>query len=482
MISQKKTPYLFVSRNCPALIALFLLALSTTMRADPTLPSFGSSVFNVTISNSKIDGGATMSTNNSAASNASVLQAFISYCSTNTAGGIGGAVEVPAGTYSLNEVLMKKNVNLKIDTNCVLQDANYSNTLLSYSGTVTNVEISGGGIIDGNATTTAAGNKLVYLSGIRNLEITNITVENAGNEHLAVENATNVTISGVTIADPRTLAANNGAYLPNTDGIDFWGTNFLIKNCNVADGDDDICAKPASGPCASIVITNCTIGAGHGISIGGGTAFGLSNMLVTTCTFNGTTNGIRIKACDISGSDSGGGTNFPVTGVTYSNIIMSNVANPIVIESFYNGSDTFPSSPTNRTYYPTNPTAVDSFTPIYENIAFDNIEITNAANAGYIQGLYTTPLSINTLSFSNVTISAARAMEMWYATNVDVSGGLSVTLPTNSAYANATPIPGVWSYNLTGLVVPEPSTYALLALGSLVMVLAWRRKDAKEWL
>ena len=126
-------------------------------------------------------------------------------------------------------------------------------------------------------------------------------------------------------------------YLKNTDGIDFAGTNFTIKNCSIDDGDDDIVAKPASNNCSNILITNCAIGAGHGISVGGGTMFGLSNMTVSNTTFNGTTDGLRVKAQDSSatGSTPGGGTANPLVNVLYSNIVMNNVANPIVVDSFY---------------------------------------------------------------------------------------------------------------------------------------------------
>lgn len=449
--------------------------------APPTLPVFGSSDFNVTISNPSIDGGATVSTNNTPSINASVIDAFINYCSTNQTGGLGGTVEVPAGIYSLNPIILNSNVNLQIDPGCVLSNAVYTNTLITSSGK-TNMEISGGGVIEGGAMTAPGGNKLVYLQGVNTLEVTNVSVEDSGNEHLVVENDINVTISGVTIADPGTLKANNGNYLANTDGIDFYGTNFLIKNCSVNDGDDNICAKPASGGCANIVITNCAIGVGHGISIGGGTSHGLSNMLVTDCSFNGTVNGLRIKACDSSWSNSlvqdyGGGLANPVTNVTYRNITMTNVTNPIILESFYNGNDNLPTnkvtSPTNLSYYPSIPTVVNSTTPMYEGISFDNIQITNAGNAGIFEGLNTTTPNINGLSFSNVTISASQEMVMWYATNVSIIG-VSVTIPQDNPYANASPIAGSWTYDASVTIVPEPSTPVLCLLGLAGALLCWR--------
>ena len=160
------------------------------------------------------------------------------------------------------------------------------------------MQISGSGIIDGGATTTAGGSNLVDIRGVNTLAILGVQIQNAGHEHLVPINDNNVTISGITISDPGTLAANGGRYLANTDAIDYAGNNFLIKNCNISCGDDDIVAKPASNAVSNVVITNCTIGAGHGISVGGGVAQGVTNMLVSKITMNGTDNGLRVKAAD----------------------------------------------------------------------------------------------------------------------------------------------------------------------------------------
>ncbi len=315
-----------------------------------------------------------------------------------------------------------------------------------------------------------SGNKLVNITKTTDLEVTGVSIENAGNEHLVIETSNNVTINDITIADPGTLAANNGKYISNTDGIDFNGNNFLIENSTVSDGDDDIVAKSGSGAVNNVVIENDIIGAGHGISIGGGTVDGLSNMTVNNCTFNGTTNGLRIKAEDAGGTDGGGGATLPLKNVTYSNITMTNVTNPIIIESFYNGNDIFPDSPTNSTYYPATPKTADSTTPFYENITYSNITVTGSANAGIINGLNTNPLSINGLTFNNVNISASQYMEMWYGTNINLSG-LKVTVPDTDPYYTATPTSGVWEYGLTNVTVPEPGTFslALLAIGGMAI-------------
>jgi polygalacturonase len=448
--------------------------------ADPLLPSFGSSIFNVTQSYAYIANGATWSATNTTASNTTILQAFINYCSTNTAGGIGGTVEIPTGTFVANALTMKSNVDLQIDPGAILRNASPLSTFFTSSSSYTNYAISGGGTIDGAATTATSGNNLMNLYGSQFM-VTNVTIQNSSHEHL-VTKGNNITLANVTINDAGTLAANHGAYLANTDAIDYYGTNFLIKNCTISAGDDDICAKPASGGVANVVITNCSIGAGHGISFGGGTSKGVSNVVVAGCVFNGTDNGLRIKASDPSypgmttAADWGGGTNFPVTGIIFKDIRMTNVSKPLIIESFYNGKDNFPTNPTGTNYglatgYTNH--AISANTPIFQDISYQNIFITNSAYGGFIQGLNTDPnVNIQGLSFSNVTIYAATQLDMWYATNVTVDGLEVHISATNNPYINASPLPGVWTYGVGNLtIVPEPCTPMLFFVGLGLMIL-----------
>ena len=388
---------------CLVAAAVFSVRAASVM-ADPPLPTFDSIVFNVTVANANINSGvaaSTASTDNSAA-----INAYIAYCSSQG----GGTVEIPAGTFLSGTITMQSNVNLQIDGGAILRDTNYANTLIKTSGATSNMEISGGGIIDGAATTTAGSADLVLLKKVNGLEVTGVTIENAGHEHLVTENDGNVTIKGITIADPGTLAANGGKYISNTDGIDFSGTNFLIENNTISDGDDDIVAKPASTATSNITITHDTIGAGHGISIGGGTAAGLSNMTVSNVTFNGTQNGLRLKAQDAAA-------------------------------------------------YPSTPTAQDGTTPVFENIAFDDITATGASNGGLIYGLNTSPQSLQWVTFNNVNITADSHMDFWYASDVTIDG-LTVNVPGSDPYADASPFNGVYLSNVSfapGTAVPLPS-------------------------
>ena len=89
-------------------------------------------------------------------------------------------------------------------------------------------------------------------------------------------------------------------------------------------GDDDF---TCGGGTSDVLITNCTYGYGHGVSIGSGTSGGVSNITVINCTFNNTELGIRIK----SDRDRGG---F-VHNLSYLNLRMTNVECPILIYGSY---------------------------------------------------------------------------------------------------------------------------------------------------
>jgi len=372
------------------------LAICGAAMADPTLPTIGSTVYNVTVSNSSIDGGATVSTGALAASNAAVINAFISYASSNG----GGTVELPAAAspYLSNQLTLASGVNLQVDTGATLQNGSPTTTFINATASgLHDIEISGGGIIDNHANSTSS-NNMITLQNINNLEVTNVTIENSSHYHLVPAADNNVTINHVTIQDPM-------GYLANTDGIDYSGNHYLIENCTLNDGDDDIVAKPGIA-CSDITITSCTIGAGHGISIGSGTTGGLNGMTVTNCTFNGTANGFRLKA-----GRGGGGT---AQNVTYSNCTMTNVINPLFISSWYvNGADHYPSpGPANAT----NGT-VNSTTPYFHNITFSNITSTDTvdstANLGLFYGIPEAP--IQGLTLKNVSLTATVPMVMNYA-------------------------------------------------------------------
>jgi polygalacturonase len=406
--------------------------------AVPQLPTIGTTVYNLSlpdggIAGASFDSGATLisgvSTSKTTAAtdatdNTTLINDAIAYATANG----GGTIEIPGvsggATYLSNEILLNNNINLDVATNATLQNETTTNTFISTAPTASgNIQISGGGILNSNATSTS-NNKMVQLEGLDNVEVNNVTIENAPNEHLVTEADSNVTINNVTIQDAKDQA--------NTDGIDFSGTNILIENCNIADGDDDIVAKPdttvvngITAYTANVLIQNINITAGHGISIGGQTNAGLNGMYVNNVTETGSGTGsdqvieygIHLKAGDgtTTATQNGG----LVQNVTFNNFTMTNVDDALVISSFYNnGSDNFPSN----SDYPVSPT--DSTEPLWKNITMENILVNNATgSAAELYGLDSSPPNTVGLNFENINILENDSpWKMYYSTGVFMDG------------------------------------------------------------
>ncbi len=151
-----------------------------------------------------------------------------------------------------------------------------------------------------------------------------ITLRNSPNFHVGVNDTDGFTAWGVKIRTPKTAR--------NTDGIDpSSSNNVTIAYCDIDTGDDDIAIKTGAAPAAHMTIAHNHFYSGHGMSIGSGTAGGVSDIRVTDLSIDGADNGIRIKS-----DRSRGGV---VQDVSYENVCMRNVQNPIVLTSMYT---TFP--------------------------------------------------------------------------------------------------------------------------------------------
>jgi polygalacturonase len=198
----------------------------------------------------------------------------------------------------------------------------------------------------------------------------------------------------------------------NTDACDVSGRHVLIQDCNVSVGDDDF---TCGGNTSDVLITNCTYGYGHGVSIGSHTVGGVSNITVVNCTFNNTEAGIRVK----TDRDRGG---F-VHDLSYRNLSMTNVEFPILIYATYMA--------TNREYRglakltpaiaATYPRAeITSRTPMYRDITFSNLTATvpPGNRAGLIWGL--PEAAVTNVVFDHVKITADRPFGIYNAENVRV--------------------------------------------------------------
>ncbi|GLJ40543.1 hypothetical protein SUGI_0836420 [Cryptomeria japonica] len=157
--------------------------------------------------------------------------------------------------------------------------------------------------------------------GSFDVTVQGITIQNSAQCHLKLDSCTSAKIFNVTISSPCESPNTDGIHLQNSEDIE-------IHHSTMACGDD--CVSIQTG-CADIRVHNINCGPGHGISIGGlgkdQTKACVSNITVYDSYISDALNGVRIKTWQ-------GGVGS-VKGVSFSNIEVSNVRVPIVIDQFY---------------------------------------------------------------------------------------------------------------------------------------------------
>jgi polygalacturonase len=410
-------------RNLCAVILTGLAALASSVEAQsfvtPALPVIPSGIYNITNYGALGDGVAT---------NTAAIQAAID--AANGAGG--GIVEVPTGNFLSGPLQMASHINLRVN------GALRMLPLDKYPGGTTDpvsfitgrglqdIAISGSGGIDGQGspwwpyakTKGARRPRMIAFSSCERVLIENITLSNSPMFHIAISGkTTDVTVRKVTIRAPASTDPVNPSH--NTDACDVTGKHILVQDCDVSVGDDNY---TCGGGTSDVLITNCTYGYGHGVSIGSPTSGGISNFTVMNCTFNNTESGIRIK----TDRDRGG---F-VHNLSYLNLRMTNVDCPILIYASYMA--------TNREYralnnltpaiaatYPAS--VITGRTPIYRDITFSNITATvpPGRRAGLIWGL--PEMAVTNVLLQRVNITADKPFGIYEAQNVRLVDSKIVT-------------------------------------------------------
>jgi polygalacturonase len=368
------------------------------------LPVIGSQTFTVTTYGAIGDGKTDNTTTLQAALNAA------------TAAG-GGTVVVPSGTFLSGPIQLGNGTDLELSSGAVLEML----PMASWPGTTPfitatgahDIALTGSGTIEGQgqawwnaltATPTLARPQEVSFSNSTRVQISGIRLQNPPEEHIWVKGDTDVTITGITI---QTLAVA-GQHIPNnTDGVDISATGVFFCNNSIACGDDNVVMEGTN-----IYVAYSQFGVGHGCTIGSITENGVSAVTVDHVTMTGTTSGIRMK------SERGRGG--LVNNLTYSNITMTDVTNPIFIASYYPDLPTDPTTDTAQ--------AITATTPQWENITLKNVSVTGSANAGTLWGL--PEAKISNVTFDNVTVSANTGMDIFHATGISFTGGSTITVTT----------------------------------------------------
>jgi hypothetical protein len=449
-----KKPFL-----CLSLVFAGLLVHVGFAQMPPPLPVINTTnVFNITSY-----GATTSSTDNSAAISNAIAAA-------HAASG-GGMVEIPSGTFMSGPISMLSSVDLQLDSGATLKFLTES----SYPGasgtpvnpitasSVTNFEFTGSGTIDGNGSSwwhsSNSGNApyMIYCTKCLRVLFQGITLQNSPKMHVSFKSWMGyVTFQGITINTPVS---------PNTDGIDLIGTNCIVENCHIADGDDNIAigSSSASAHSYNIVVTNCNFGIGHGVSIGSNTAGGVSNLTVINCVWNGTDFGIRMKSDDeTSGSTGAGGTS---QDLNYYNLNMTNVTCPLLIFSYYatldsQGNDYYP--PMNDDITPTvaSTQAVGNLSiPVWKNIVISNL-LAVSSGESLIWGRIETPVTnISLIDFRTQSPSSSSSY------NFGIYNAYGVNI-INSSIGTASGLKTFSLYNAGVTISNETSSFTMDGLTS----------------
>lgn len=372
------------------------------------------------------------------------LQSAIDACAAKG----GGKVVLAGGTFLSGPLVLKSNIDLDIDAGAtLLGSANHDDypeitefrnpgrqSLLSAKN-ADNISITGHGTIDGagqswwtevrshhNFGVMDKANvfrpRLIVFDHCKHILIQGVTVQNSPSWQIVPYYSDDVTIRNIKVlADPHS---------PNTDAIDpFSSSHVRIDHVYADVGDDNIAIKSGAinspgpdSPSADIVITDCTFMHGHGLSIGSEIAGGARNITATNIHFDGTDQGIRIKASRDRGND--------VSNIVFRNIVMKDVRTAILISEYYP-----------RVLPPPNdkPEPVTRLTPHFHNITVENVKATGVKVAGVVIGLPEAP--IHDLVMNNVSIQAQTGMTISNATvtahdlNIVPASGEPVTLLEN---------------------------------------------------
>jgi len=341
----------------------------------------------------------------------------------------GGTVRLSAGTWVSAPVVLKSNITLELDKGSTLLGSPDHNdypaitefrapgrqSLISAKN-ATNISITGDGVIDGNGQSWwdearavkdhgVMGSdhtrpRLVVFDHCRHVLVEGVTIQNSPMWQLVPYYSDDVTIRNIRVVAPQ--------HSPNTDAIDpFSSSNVRIDHVFADVGDDDVAIKSGMAnspgpdePSRDITITDCNFEHGHGLSIGSEMAGGAQNVRAEHIHFDGTDNGIRVKANRDRGNDVG--------GFVFRDIDMKNVKNAIIISEYYPKilpPDPDPAQPVTR------------LTPHFHDITLENVTATDIVSAGAIAGLPEAP--VRNVVLKNVHIQSQQGLAI---SNADVSG------------------------------------------------------------
>ena len=215
------------------------------------------------------------------------------------------------------------------------------------------------------------------------------------------------------------ILARNPAYAQNGDALDLESCkNALIVNSKFDAGDDGICIKSGKDkdgrrrgrPCENVVVSGCTVFAGHGgFVVGSEMSGGVRNILVNNCQFLGTDVGLRFKSTR--------GRGGIVENIYIHNVSMTDIKTDAITFNMYYGGKSVAEmladgdNPDNTTKAP-----VTEETPIFRNIDIQDIVCNGAGRAMEFNGLPEMP--IQGINLKNIVIKAKKDATFTNAENI----------------------------------------------------------------
>ncbi len=300
-------------------------------------------------------------------SDAAAIQAAICACPKD------GCVYLPKGVYYVTPLFLKSDMTLWIDDGAVIlgdtDRAHYpvlpgmtratdekdeynlgtweGNPLDAFASLitaidVTNLDIIGGGTIDGNAQNsdwwvnpkvkrTAWRPNALYLVRCRDVRVAGVTIRNSPCWTVHPYYCDNISFLNLYIHNPSDS--------PNTDGLDPEScSDVTVLGTVISVGDDCMAIKSGKYYMAlrhhkvteNVLIRNCLFERGHGsVTVGSEAAGGVRNVRVSQCIFDGTDRGLRIK------TRRGRGKRSVLDDILFENIRMEGVHMPFTINMFY---------------------------------------------------------------------------------------------------------------------------------------------------
>jgi polygalacturonase len=481
------------------------------------LPTFKADTFNITAYGAKPD-GRTLNTQS--------INAAIATCSSNG----GGVVLVPQGLWLTGPLTLKSNVNLHLVRAAVLQftpDFNqYSLVLGSFEGKpsyrnqsplsgtgLTNVAITGHGIVDGNGDAwrmvgrdrlterewknkVAAGGlvsedgKTWYPSektrlGSKTFNAGDVVPGKTMQDYIPIKdflrpnllvltNCKKVLLDGVTFQNSpawclhpllcedltvRNVLTRNPDYAQNGDGLDVESCrNILIEGCTFDVGDDGICIKSGKDeegrkrgvPTENAVIRRNVVYRAHGgFVIGSEMSGGARNLFVEDCTFIGTDIGLRFKTAR--------GRGGVVENIFVRNIAMKDIVHDAILFDMYYFMKP-PAKLADGQAAPEAIPAVTEATPRFRNFILSNIVCDGAERGLFLRGL--PEMSVQQIHLDNLVLKANKGVELIEAQDIQIS---NLRLETTAA-APVVYVENSRNISFDGLQVAAPSTQPLFSV------------------